>query len=897
MATTPVAVKAARSVGATAGAVLVLALLLASPVAYTLLVASSAVLALRWLARRVDADWRGQQLHVTWRPDRAAFADAHSRVTHATAATAAAAPGAPRLWEARARGGSGAWREVSSTCPETAGAAEALVECIVRDFITDLWYKNLTPDTQFPGEVQTVVLALLAALAPRLQRLNLGALLVRDTCDVLAEQLELYRRAVDRCAQTSREWVSESPDSRLCVCVCVCHSVGADVLASLPSDARDRAFASELACEGDLLYAASSADAEQSALRRIADAMCGLLMPHPERECGVLRALTRELVAGCVLRPVVGFAAPFWINKLLLAAVRSRKHVHKGDVRGEPGGQLRNSHSEEMLLRLTNDAHGLWNSGLSPDELTAPAGRPQSALPPPPQQQRRLAPLLDDDAEEEDADEVALGGGDGVMAGTQHQQQHASAVHRRGSVGSLLAAAPPPPLLAPGGSRPLRAAGGLTARVTGSCVVHSSGDGAWSGAGSSHVSYDIHVTSSGGGPTPASWLIHRRFSQFERLHKRVKALRARGRYKLPPKRLLFHGTEGGFMDARRQLLDQYLVDMLADPRLAASPEVADFLAQHSRGYADGRGKAATQAASSAAAPGAGWHDDGDARSDEGSRASVSEAAASGDVYGGGGHAVDDDCSSTVSEPAAAVQHARHARHVAHDASREELAAGVAAGGAGADPGGLSLPILDLVDCIFRLRARGLVRRRMLSFTRGLVDLLVGSAVDEALAQQLDGLRTDATVASLVQLITDSLWPTGVWHRTKTAADAAAAGRSPPAVGPPGFGGVPLGREAEAAADLAAVRALLLGASGQGGHLGLGGTAAAAEKLIGGDAYGRGCSEVFGMLQSPLFVRQIGHSLLEAVLAAALPEMHAVLWEVRTTGAGHSREGHGRHGLS
>ena len=677
------------------------------------------------------------------------------------------------------------------------------------------------------------------------------------------------------------------------------------MLASLPADARDRAFASELACEGDLLYAASSADAEQSALRRIGDAMCGLLMPQPERECGVLRALTRELVAGCVLRPVVGFAAPFWTNKLVLAAVQSRKQGPRGDGgqrSGEPGaGSLPHSHSEEMLLRLTNDAHGLWNSGLSMDELAAPAGRPTGAVPPP--QQRRLAPLLDDDAEEDDADEVGLGGGgDGSgMPGAQHAQ--AAPTRRAHSQPGAQPAAVAPPLLAPVGSRPLRAAGGLTARVTGSCVVHTSSDGAWTGGGGSHVSYDIQVTSVGGPSSPPStWLIHRRFSQFERLHKRVKALRARGRYKLPPKRLLFHGTEGVFMDARRQLLDQYLVDMLADPRLAASPEVGDFLAQHSRGYADGRGGAS--AAASVAPPGVGWPDDVDARSDEGSRASVSEAAASGEVYsGGGGQGGEDDWSSTLSEPVAQPP-GRHGRHVAHDAAavRDDVGGGPAGGGSsGADPSGLSLPILDLVDCIFRLRARGLVRRRMLSFARGLVDLLVGSAVDEALASQLGGLRSDATCASLVQHITHSLWPTGVWHRTKAAAEAAAQGRPPPAVGPPGFGGVPLGREAEAAADVAAVRALLLGASGQGGHLGLGGTASAAERLIGSDAFGRGCSEVFGMLQSPLFVRQIGHSLLEAVLAAAMPEMHAVLWEVRTTGAGHhgGREGpaHGRHDLA
>ena len=202
MATPAVAVKAARSVGATAGAVLVLALLLASPVAYTLLVATSAVLGLRWLARRVDAEWKSQQLHVSWRPHRAAFTDAHSRVSQASAAATAASPGAPRLWESRPRGGGAtAWQDVATASPATAAAAEALVDCLVRDFITDLWYKNLTPDTQFPGEVQAVVLALLAALAPRLQRLNLGALLVRDTCDVLAEQLELYRRAVDRCVR------------------------------------------------------------------------------------------------------------------------------------------------------------------------------------------------------------------------------------------------------------------------------------------------------------------------------------------------------------------------------------------------------------------------------------------------------------------------------------------------------------------------------------------------------------------------------------------------------------------------------------------------------------------------------------------------------------------------
>ncbi len=67
--------------------------------------------------------------------------------------------------------------------------------------MVDLWYRAMTPDAQFPEEVRRLVTSLLAALALRVRALNLGALLIRDGCDVLAEQLELYRRVRDRHAR------------------------------------------------------------------------------------------------------------------------------------------------------------------------------------------------------------------------------------------------------------------------------------------------------------------------------------------------------------------------------------------------------------------------------------------------------------------------------------------------------------------------------------------------------------------------------------------------------------------------------------------------------------------------------------------------------------------------
>ena len=64
--------------------------------------------------------------------------------------------------------------------------------------MTELWYRSITPDAQFPAAVRRLICGVLASAAVRVRALNLGALLIRDACDVLAEHLELYRRVRDR---------------------------------------------------------------------------------------------------------------------------------------------------------------------------------------------------------------------------------------------------------------------------------------------------------------------------------------------------------------------------------------------------------------------------------------------------------------------------------------------------------------------------------------------------------------------------------------------------------------------------------------------------------------------------------------------------------------------------
>lgn len=624
----------------------------------------------------------------------------------------------------------------------------------------------------------------------------------------------------------------------------------------LEPEARDRAMAAEMAADGELLGVAAGAEAEAAVLRHITGALVPLLLPAQERGCPLLTSLCRELLASYVLRPVLGFAAPFWLNKLLLAALRSGDDKPVQPVQPTPQ-EVPPSPPRNAAPPPSDDSRGLWDGSPAVSHPLA-ASEPRPTTP--------------DDEAERAAALQRLSASVGTM------QSDATADSDDGGSDDLApvaGSAGGPPALRP--ARP--AAGALRARVIGSSVLGDSF--------STHVSYEILVQDGGSG---ARWLVRRRFSNFEALHRNTRPLRARGRYKLPPKRILFHGTEGGFMDARKALLDRYLQDMLADPRLSGCTELWDFLSVQSRSYVEAAGgggvlKSVSQGISAgldsaasavrAELADAGRKFDaklermkgrlgGDAPTSSGRPDGGMTSSMSGVTFGssaslsaslvGSEDGSDDDTCHADSSPLAVPELPPLQRYEAEE------------------PGGLSLPLLDLVDAVFRLHERGWVRRRMLAFARGVAELFVGGAVDDALAGRLAQLRRPATVAWLFRYVREQLWPGGVWYRTRQAAEAAAAGRAPPATAPLAFGGAPPGREAEAAAEARAVCAALLQRS-----------AGAAERLVGRDAYRRGCLEMYGLLQSPLFVRQLGYTLLEAALAAAFPEACDRLLEARTLG--------------
>jgi len=176
--------------------VLVLALLFSSPL-LSLLLAGTAVTAALWAASRLDVTWRGQRLSVQWRHAAPAFATAHARPAVGTAdAERSCAQAGESRGDARATCEL-SWREAIAA-PQACAALDTLVTKIVTEFITELWFKNLSTDPQFPTEVRRLILRFCGSLAPRIRAVNLGALLVRDVCDVFTEQLDVYRRVCDR---------------------------------------------------------------------------------------------------------------------------------------------------------------------------------------------------------------------------------------------------------------------------------------------------------------------------------------------------------------------------------------------------------------------------------------------------------------------------------------------------------------------------------------------------------------------------------------------------------------------------------------------------------------------------------------------------------------------------
>ncbi|KAJ9515889.1 hypothetical protein QJQ45_016931 [Haematococcus lacustris] len=427
-----------------------------------------------------------------------------------------------------------AWRaRVGSPLVEFAW--DKLCGSIVQQWVYDTWWAGLTPDTEFPAAVRLALNNAFGAVCMRARRLDLGSLLVRsvpgagqgkgrgqgagkgqtggprdgDVCEVLVEAVEAQRSALTRLGPTR--------------------------LAALPPAAREAALRAELQAAGALHPALCLPQGHYQAgwcwlvqvLGEYAELLLAALLPgEPLLAARPLRVAARELLASCVLRPVIMMC---WPQNIVKAAAQP----------AQPPAHSSPPAAHSLLLEA--EARGQVEGARQFEERCRESERTE----------KRHARHSRNDS---------LGGSSASSVSTAAQGRGSAASHTRDRQS--------------GGGGESFAPWTLLSQVgTGSGAGSRPGKGA--DQGSDGGVDDARRTS--------TWTVAHRYSDFERLHLALLRHPIHGhtyrgaRAVLPPKRLSLLAHDPQFIERRRAELDAYLVSLMSHPLLAASSELCNFL--------------------------------------------------------------------------------------------------------------------------------------------------------------------------------------------------------------------------------------------------------------------------------------------------------------------------------
>ena len=765
------------------------------------------------------------------------------------------------------------------------GAWGRLRDHVLEEFVTTLWYRPITEDSDFVTSLSRLLDASFAELAHRARGVDLARLLLRRVPDILASQLEAFRDAREACG-------------------------GVDAYVRLtPADA-DKALASELRNRGQLHTGVDWCGINDSAeligtpqdpvsrvLSRYCDVVAAALLPPDHASNPILLALMRELLACSVLRPLLGFANPSWVHRGLACLVAPEDDVASPpsdamDVTSASITEKMHPHRRSVSLDMTKSSASTFNS-LHP---LGSASSEEEGIED--DDDYELARMIADEDDTED---------ENIIRDHDHATMSASV----------------------GGADVSERFSKLTASVT---EVNIVGKGT-----AAYAVYTICVKScvSNGtdsveelsvppGEMEHEWVVARRFRNFEALHRRLvdAGWSSKSLPELPKKRYLLQSLEGSFVEARRRLLDNYLGALLGDDRFCDCRDISDFLDARKGAY-DPTKKSAWKVGSM----GASWGGDNRSRTLI-RRNSVDETSCSSSTREGTEGVTEtvsvlarsftqtmnksaEDATFTVSRalgretgdelkprmagrrkanplyPLGTSTRPAHHRVASAGAIRGAMPGDRASVGSGPrttdevtdatngydesnNPDGslsstqalMNGPLLSLFEAIFHLQAKGFLRRTIVTVARQTLEFFVGSAVEDFVSSRMRTLRSPSTVTKAIDFIDRVLWPDGSWYQRSAQVDK----------------DCPLNEEgADLAAAVAAaererdesvrlrVRDAIL-ASGSRGPL---------PGLLGTRNYTRAALDVLAAARSDLMMRQVGLLVMEAALEALFPELVAV----------------------
>lgn len=210
---------------------------------------------------------------------------------------------------------------------------------IVQEFVTDLWFASLSPDQDVPLQIQALINDIFGEISQRVRRINLISLLTRDLVDLVGSHLELFRQT----------------------------KAGVKNFETLSTEAREENLKLVLKKANKLHPALLSPDSECKVLQQLMSGVVAILLRPQDAQCALLRGLARELLACAVLRPVMNFASPGFINKTIEQATASAKEKSQGNKGATDGSTSRggSSRSSKAAEDESKSEHNRGDSRLS----------------------------------------------------------------------------------------------------------------------------------------------------------------------------------------------------------------------------------------------------------------------------------------------------------------------------------------------------------------------------------------------------------------------------------------------------------------------------------------------------------------------------------------------------
>ena len=644
-----------------------------------------------------------------------------------------------------------AWKE-DVGAPQVEKAWALFSGHIVQEFIYDSWYSSLTPDTEFPASIRALLNAEFGRLSKRAKKVNL-LLLASQALELIVEQIEIFRDTKDELRHGETKWSMEEASDEL----------------------NEMMIRMELKKACNLHPAMRTPDGHYKVLKQLAEVAVAHLDPPVFGDKVLSRVVSRELLAGSVLRPLIQLCTCRNVQSWLLMLVERRT------VNGDGQGQDVSRPSDEM--------RGVWA------------------------QEQKIQHFSQAEATQQELDEVWSGSGE-IKRAEQVEPvdclpddldgDHTSATQDIRSTDTTSMAPATSPMKSKFRGQPI-------ATVVAAEIVNATGS-----FQRDFVVYSIRI-----GDDRGEWTVSRRYRHFEQLHRALRSLNLSGfDAELPSKRYFYRDFTPSYVEARRVALNKYIQAILENPIFYGSEPVWEFFKKRSerfqvakngdsvgsmvkhtfdnvvsvtkdatrlgghvgKGVTKGVTKGVSRLGGNVGKVGKG------ARDYLFSSSSYSNAAKNAGKPGSPPspmsstsgtsspknnlkaahlHLMEDEINLGIpgqrispayfsAEMDSGISMDSSISESDSDMDDEDAILGLLLHPAESIAGSL----YDFVDCIFLLQDRGFFRRQMFALYRRLVRLLFGSGIDEVAAAYVADVREPATIAKMIANIQSFLWPGG-----------------------------------------------------------------------------------------------------------------------------------------